>query len=170
MFSRGALNGNVLNAHPVASGAFVEEMDAAGTLAVAGSAQAARRGVAGGAGFMTIAGDGGFSLRAALKAVGTIAPTGQAGLLRRAVGSADSTVMVAGDATFNRRAVAAGVDEIRIDGAATVIHRFLRQAPIERTAQLTFGNRAIRVRPELRSMSVQHDARRAAVPSDRRSA
>jgi len=157
MFSRGSINGEVLNALPLNGGSFVEEASGACEFSVVGSIQANRRLTATGAASIALVGTAGISLRLRVGGVSSVGMVASGYAARRAAARGVSELGVDLLMTAARRVNLQGTSPIAIDGMLVLSHTFLRR---------TAPRRIMEMRPELRNLDHHGGRRQVTVPRE----
>lgn len=148
MFSRGALNGEIVNEIPVNSGNFVEEPGAAGTMNLAGHSTYIRRTRLEASIAIPLHGNASPKRRGTMRAGGYLVSDGVAEFILRSSMAASGSMLSTGSAGFSLRGALASTTAIILSGSSRIVHRVLQPAP-----------RRITVTPEHRAMFVQPDRR-----------
>lgn len=166
MFSRGSINGEMMDAFSIDGGNFVEEMDAASALRVTDSAVlTARRGMSS-AGNARMASTSTLLRRVSMGSAVLAKLLGAATVTRRPQLSGSTRATLKSTATAVRRITHVASPKIAFSTAVTLSWAVLRSIPRARTVLVT-EMRSVRVPAERRRIVVNPDPRSAIALRDR---
>lgn len=148
MFSRGCINGDVMNAYPIAGGPFVEELSASGSIAIAWHANALRRVQPSAISNIAMTGNALARKVSHFSAVGSIAIGSLATALRLVHAGADGTIVIESHATAMRRVRLSALGTIQNHGVAYLRFRKRFHAAPDRSLEQPPHDGAIAVPAE----------------------